>query len=161
MVFVLLLSSLLACSAGSSVETAESSSIRDELTLTDGQGKSVSLEDSADKYLLVNFWATWCRPCIAELPSITALRDSLGNEPIEFILVTNESPEQTGNFLQDKGINIPGYHMPDAVDKFQLVGFPTTLVISPEGEIVLKIEGAIEWNDASNVNRIRRLMSEG
>lgn len=53
--------------------------------------------------------------------------------------------------------------MPDAVETFELVGFPTTLVINPQGEVVLKIEGAIEWNEPVTVERIRKLMhpSEG
>lgn len=152
---------LSACSAGNSGETkATSGDIRTSFNLKDDAGNVHSLENVQDQYLFVNFWATWCKPCIAELPSIVALRDSLRDEPISFFLVTNETPDQTNNFLKKRNIDIPGYHMAESVEAFGLAGFPTTLIINPEGEVVLKVEGADEWNDPENVAMIRKIVQE-
>jgi thiol-disulfide isomerase/thioredoxin len=148
-----------ACSTGNSGETTTSEDIRDNFNVTDAQGDMIDLTNEKD-YLFVNFWATWCKPCITEMPSIQALQDSLSDAPIRFILVTNETPAETGDFLQQRSIDLEGFHMTDAAEAFNLGGFPTTLIIDPEGKIILRSEGAEEWNSPERIYDIRRLLSE-
>lgn len=147
---------LSACSAGNSGEVTASEDIRNNFTLRDQQNNEVVLSDTTT-WLFVNFWATWCKPCITEMPSIVELRDSLSEAPIMFMLITNETPGQTGNFLSERNIDIPSYHMINAVEAFELIGFPTTLLINPEGRIVMRSEGAENWIEKED--EIRRLIN--
>ncbi len=156
---LILLIAAAGCTAGNSGEDVASDNIRADFHLIDKNGEEFSLENESENYLFVNFWATWCKPCIAELPSIDALQDSLRASPVTFLLVTNESPDKTRDFLEKRNIDIPGYHMQDAVEAFGLIGFPTTMLISPDGNVLLKVEGADEWNETENVNKIRDLIA--
>lgn len=151
---------LMSCSARNSGEKIDTNDIRSDFNLTDDQGDQVSIDSLSDHHLFVNIWATWCKPCIAELPSIVSLRDSLRDENISFLLITNETPSQVNGFLEKRNIDLPGYYMSDVVDAFELVGFPTTLLINPAGDMILKTEGADEWNSSANVALIKELIRE-
>ena len=68
-------------------------------------------------------------------------------------------PEQVNGFLKKRNIDLPGYYMSDAVEAFELIGFPTTLIINPSGDIVLQVEGADDWNTSSNVAMVKGLIN--
>ncbi len=161
MKYLITLSILLfiSCSAKNSGETIDTTDVRADFNLSDDAGNAVSMDSLKHNYLFVNFWATWCKPCIAELPSIEALQDSLENENISFLLITNETPEQVNGFLTKRNIDLPGYYMPDAVEAFELIGFPTTLIINPAGDVVLQVEGADDWNTPANVAMVKGLIN--
>lgn len=159
LLFFLLLT-LMSCSARNSGEKIDTNDVRLDFNLSDDNGDKVSLDSMSDQYLFVNFWATWCKPCIAELPSIVSLRDSLQDENMSFVLITNETPARVDGFLNKRDINLPGYYMSDAVDAFDLIGFPTTLVINPSGDVILKVEGADEWNSPANIALLKELISD-
>jgi len=109
-------------------------------------GAVFSLSDFQDKPIFLNFWATWCPPCIAEMPDIQDLYDNYGDR-VAFLLVTDESPEKVNAFMQKKGFNMPVYyHQSGVSQEFATQSIPTTFVISPEQKIVIRKTGAAKWN---------------
>ena len=109
-------------------------------------GETLDFGRARNRIVLVNFWATWCPPCIAELPAIDRLYADYGDE-IQFYLVTNEAPEVVNGFVERNNYNFPIYITaapPPAALKYTLL--PTTYLIDSNGRIMLREEGAANWN---------------
>jgi thiol-disulfide isomerase/thioredoxin len=110
-----------------------------DIQLYDIKNDSINLPDKKGKVVFINFWATWCPPCLAELPSINALYQKEKNNPnVVFITVDvdGDLPAST-RFLQIKDYDFPVYKAPGAEQLYH-EGIPTTLVINKKGKIVFK-----------------------
>ena len=116
--------------------------------LVDLKGVSVGFNEFKGKKILVNFWATWCPPCIAEMPSMQALYDDYKDDVV-FVFVTNDSREEIVKFTTEHDYTFPIYQsiskVPSALETGTL---PTTYLINEEGEIVIDKTGAADWNSA-------------
>jgi thiol-disulfide isomerase/thioredoxin len=111
--------------------------------LTSLDGDSVSLSDYDGEWVLVNFWATWCPPCIAEMPYLQSLADRGLN-----VLGVNmvEPPEDVRLFTELHGITFPILMEPDTnlVLDYQARSLPRTVIIAPDGTTALRITGPID-----------------
>ena len=115
-------------------------------------GERVSLSDFQGKTIFLNFWATWCPPCIAEMPNIQKLYDDLSDEEdIVFILLSlDEQMETAQKFLDRKEFTMPVYFLAGSrPGVYNSTVVPTTYVISPEGKIVLEKRGMAKYNTTS------------
>ena len=123
-------------------------------------GENINLDRSKGRVAIVNLWATWCPPCIAEMPSFQDLYNEYG-EKVDFYFITSEKGEKVNTFLLKKNYTIPVYQ-PIAVGPDELASgsLPTTYVISKKGEIVVKTTGAANWNDGDFKNLLDRLLKE-
>lgn len=112
-------------------------------TLTSMEGETVSLSQFEGEWLILNFWATWCPPCVSEMPYLQSLADRGFN-----IVGVNvgETAEQVEPFNAEYGIEFPILMNPDInmVLDYQARQLPRTVVIDPEGNIVLRISGPID-----------------
>jgi len=109
-------------------------------------GNRMSFSDSEGKVILVNFWATWCPPCVAELPAMQRLYEAYGSQ-IDFYFVTSEDPEIVRRFMQKKEFYFPVFienQRPPEV--LRVTTIPTTFLISEEGKIIIKKTGAARWD---------------
>ena len=114
--------------------------------LEDLQGELVSLDIYRGSVIFLNFWATWCPPCVAELPEIQHAYEKHGNDVI-FILVTNQQPEVVKAFLEKHEYDLPVYYAKSKSPvAFEASSIPTTYIISKEGKIVTKKTGAVNWD---------------
>jgi len=112
-------------------------------------GEVIQLANLKGKPIFVNFWATWCPPCVAELPEIQALYHAYGNR-VAFVLVTDEPAETIRAFFKQKNYTLPVYFIHSATpDIFVTNSIPTTYIISPENKIVVEKKGAAKWNSDS------------
>ena len=115
-------------------------------TVTDMNGNAVSLSNFEGQPVFLNFWATWCPPCIAEMPDIQDLYDKYGDQ-VAFLLVTDEEPSKVRAFMERKTFDMPVYFHQMAVPKlFESQNIPITFIISPDGKIVIRKTGAAKWN---------------
>jgi thiol-disulfide isomerase/thioredoxin len=121
--------------------------------LQDGSGEPFYLQNHRNKVIFLNFWATWCPPCVAELPEIQRAYEKHG-EKVEFMLVTNQEPEVVEPFLQKHSYKLPVlYARTPAPQVFEHGSIPTTYIISGEGKIAVKKSGAVNW-DSRGTDRI-------
>lgn len=117
------------------------------LTLIDEDGKIISLEEFKGKVIFLNMWATWCPPCIAEMPNINKLYKEMGSE-VAFVMVSLDEDFETAKaFNKRKGYNVPIYALQsNRPAMYQSSTVPTTYVINAKGELVLTHKGMSNYN---------------
>ena len=114
--------------------------------LKDLEGNTYNFNEAKGKVTLVNFWATWCPPCIAEMPSIQALNNDYGDK-IEFVLVSNEAQDVITSFLKKKNYKFKTYRpLTEAPTTFNVKSIPRTFLLNKEGQIIIDESGAANWN---------------
>lgn len=116
--------------------------------LMDKDGSILNFEDTKGKVVLVNFWATWCPPCIAEMPSLQKLHNDY-KDKIVFVLISDESPERVNSFLQKNNYDFNVYRQVSNSDFFNVTGIPRTYLIDKKGRVVIDKTGAANWNSDS------------
>ena len=118
--------------------------------LRDLDGNETDLADIPEKVVFVNRWATWCAPCIEEMPSIESLAWDLQDEDIAFLIVSNEPLETVMPFVEDKGWRLPIYTAPKVPPVFQSNGIPSTFVLDETRRVVFAHVGSARWDTASS-----------
>lgn len=114
-------------------------------------GSTFEFEEARGKVVFINFWASWCAPCIAEMPNIQELyEDYKGNDEIMFVMIgLDREPETSHAFIERKGYTFPVY-TPDYNDGIPAVyeapSIPTTYVISRKGKIIMKKVGMANYD---------------
>lgn len=140
----------------SAIENSERTSLSTyNWKLKNAQGETVNFNAAEGKVVIINFWATWCPPCIAEMPDFENLyQDYKDNEAIEFWFVSNEEQSVTAEFLKNKGYSFQSYQ-PSAQppSNFNVSSIPRTFVIDKTGKIVLDKSGVADW-DSDKMRRI-------
>ncbi|PVW15895.1 TlpA family protein disulfide reductase [Marixanthomonas spongiae] len=138
---------------------------REQLTdynwnVTSLDNRRVNFSASEGNVVLLNFWATWCPPCIAEMPSLQNLYDEYGDQ-VDFYLVTSEKPETVRRFMDKKGYTLPVYiQQSNAPEALYSQALPTTYLISKKGEIVIKETGAADWDSKKTKEIIDGLLEK-
>ncbi|MGD8566888.1 MAG: TlpA disulfide reductase family protein [Gammaproteobacteria bacterium] len=123
------------------------------IDLRDVSGKRYHRQNYLGQVTVVNFWATWCPPCVQEIPSLNRLRKKMKNTPFELISINYaESPQTIRRFLKQVNVDYPVLldHSGKISVGWKVVAFPSTFIIGPDGKIHYGINAAIHW-DAPNV----------
>ena len=127
------------------------------IRMADLNGQPVSWPSLRGKPVFLNFWATWCAPCVAEMESIQYLQDHLGDK-VHIIALSNEPVEKISAFGNRRGLGFALWQLQgEYIDAFVLK-LPTTLLINAEGEIVEDIEGGQSWSSPEMVKKVERLI---
>ena len=128
--------------------TASASAPADfNLNLMDEDGKTISLAEFKGKVIFMNMWATWCPPCIAEMPNINKLHKEVGDE-IAFVMISLDDDFETAKaFNKRKGYDLPIYTLQsNRPAMYQSSTVPTTYVIDANGQLVLTHKGMANYN---------------
>lgn len=145
-----------------SVIAAEEQSILEsyQWQLVDKNGNLFHLEEKQGKVILINFWATWCAPCIAELPSLQSLYNAYGDK-ITFLLVTNDNANRVNAFMKKKGYTLPVYYAVTQVSKaLKFTSIPTTFLIDKSGRIVIKKASVANWHAKEMITVLHKLLEQ-
>jgi thiol-disulfide isomerase/thioredoxin len=127
----------------------------------DSEGEIVGLQSLKGKVVFINFWATWCPPCIAEMPSISALHDRFGdNKNIVFLMVDVDGNfEKSDNFMKKHQYNLHVMSTASVIPPSFMQGtIPTTIILDKNGDIVFRQEGAADYSNTKLVNMITGLI---
>ena len=134
-----------------------------EMLFEDSEGKITNLSDLKGKVVFINFWATWCPPCIAEMPSINKLKSKFKDNPnVVFIMLDMDSDlKKSLKFMERKNYNldvyIPASQIPG--DYFQ-GALPTTLLFAKSGKLVFKHEGGADYSNTEFEKFLEKTSSE-
>jgi len=132
-----------------------------DFTLDQLDGETLNFEDLKGKVVFINFWATWCAPCVAEMPSINSLYEIYeDNSEVVFVMINTESKEDKARkFMKKKKFSFPIY-FPNASmipRVYESKGIPTTFVLDKEGYIAYKKVGMANYDADNFVKFIARL----
>jgi cytochrome c biogenesis protein CcmG/thiol:disulfide interchange protein DsbE len=133
-----------------------------ELPLLDGPSK-LSLEKFRGQVVLLNFWATWCKPCEDEMPAMERLYRSLRGQDFELVAVTVDEEKDEGvvrEFRERMAISFPIALDPrkSVSELYQTMGFPESLLIDRDGRVVERYVGPRDWDHRVYAERIRALL---
>lgn len=124
--------------------------------LVNNKGETYNLENTKGKVVFVNLWATWCPPCIAEMPDMQKLYNDY-QDKVTFLFVTNESLAKVDAFFKRRRLELPAFQsITNIPAELFSNSIPATYVIGKEGKIHIKKIGAANWNSAS----VRKLLDE-
>ncbi|SIN89407.1 Peroxiredoxin [Sulfurivirga caldicuralii] len=141
-----------------------------DVTFTDLDGKPVKLSDYRGKFVVVNFWATWCPPCLVEIPDLVMFHAEHEDRDAVVIGVNYDddlSIEKIRIFAEDQMINYPVVRLPreyrDGWTPFgPLVGLPTTFMVDPQGNVVARYTGALDQKTLEGfISQYRKLHAGG
>lgn len=132
--------------------------------LEDDGGKG-TLADYKGKYVLLNFWATWCAPCRKEMPQINALQKEFGGDNFEVLTIASGRNSPTGikRFFEEAGIDsLPRHQDPKQAISSQMgiFGLPITVILDPEGREIARMRGDADWDSESAKSIIKALIAE-
>jgi thiol-disulfide isomerase/thioredoxin len=119
-----------------------------DFNLLDAQGETVSFTNFKGKTVFLNLWATWCPPCIAEMPDINDLYGKVDLNEVAFVMISRDDDYQKAlSFANKKGYDFPVYAAASRLPQvFQTNSIPTTFIISPEGKLVAKRKGMAKYD---------------
>jgi peroxiredoxin len=134
-------------------------------TLPNIAGGESSLEDYRGKVVFLNFWATWCKPCEEEMPSMQALYEEHGGEAFEIVAVSLDSggPEVVREFVEKYGLTFVILHdrKGRVKETYKTTGVPETFIVDQNGVIAEKAWGARDWSSDMNIRTILDLIENG
>lgn len=140
---------------GSSYTTPEASNANmGSLSFERLDGTSFNLSELQGKRVFLSFWATWCKPCIQEMPSIEQVQKELGEEVV-FLLASDESKEQIEAFAKRKGYDLTFVKANFALDRLGITGLPTNIILDDTGKQDAFLVGARDWHSEEGMALIR------
>jgi thiol-disulfide isomerase/thioredoxin len=134
-----------------------------ELPIYDRSGKRIDLADAKGKYLIVHFWATWCPPCVEEIPALSRFWDKYGNrnDLVLYAVSVDKSWQIIDKFDAKNPNKIPVYRDPDAktAARFGSSQYPETYIVNPAGRVLYRVQGAMSWDDPEVRRKIEQLLA--
>jgi len=127
-------------------------------------GATFSLDELRGKTVLVNIWATWCPPCVAEMPSLDRLQALRGGKDFQVVTISiDRTKYDAAKFFVDNGIqNLSPWHDGSygIPGNLQLRGYPTTVIYNPQGREIAILEGEAEWDSSEALALIDYLINK-
>jgi peroxiredoxin len=127
------------------------------LKLMDLEGNEVSPTVFNHKKLLLNFFATWCGPCVRELPSLDRVETYFSKEDFKLILISDEPVETLRAFKQNSGLQLTILHSESKLRDLKIYTLPTSYLINAKHEIVFKKTGEEDWAGEAMLEKIKSL----
>jgi len=107
--------------------------------------------------IVINYWATWCRPCIKEMPSLKRAEEILEDYGYTFLLVSDETISKISKFKNERNFD---FNFLKSIKSFETLGIysmPTSYIFDENGKLIETIVGAIEWDSEEMINKLKTL----
>lgn len=159
---IILILGVLACNQSTKTEPVSHSMKFPEMTeikLTDLNTHPINLENHKGKTIFINFWATWCKPCVEEMASIEKTQILMNDKEIVFFMASSEGIEEIKAFSQSHHYQFNYVHLENG-EALNIQALPTTFIINPKGKIVFSEMGSRNWDEPTNINLIKSITTQ-
>ena len=127
--------------------------------VTDLKGQFIDLKRYRGKTVFINFWATWCKPCIREMPSIDAARKVLDSDDVVFLVASDESEDEILEFKAAHSYTFEYVRIENS-EELKVQALPTTFIFNSRGELSFSEAGYRKWNDQGSIDIIQKIIKE-
>lgn len=130
----------------------------------DIDGKVYRLEDFSNRIVILNFWATWCLPCIRELPRLDKLQQMIPAEKYAILAINvKDRPSRVRTYLSGKQFQFKVLLDTDGfiLKAYGIKNFPMTVIVGPDGQLLAEISGERDWTNKGFVNYLNYLSKKG
>lgn len=153
---ILLLLGGAACRDKSRSGTAQ---ITDKMKLKGMDDQALDLDQFRGKAVFINVWATWCKPCVEEMPSIKRAQAMLQGKNIEFLLASNEEKERILSFAEKKKLDLRFVQL-ENLEELGIVALPITYILNSKGELVFSEAGYRQWDNPENIDLLTKIIED-
>ncbi|HWR75580.1 MAG TPA: TlpA disulfide reductase family protein [Thiobacillus sp.] len=157
------MSLLLASGAQAAGFEARAATPAPELKAQDLAGAPKTLADYRGKVVLLNFWASWCPPCLREMPSMERLRVKMAGQPLTIVALDSaETPDEVNAYLSRMKLGFPILLDPDGSNtkRWNVFALPTTFLLDARGRVRYVLTGPTEWDEGEALGVIESLLAE-
>lgn len=130
---------------------------RDKLKILTLQGESISKDQYENKVLILNLWATWCGPCIREMPDLQEMQAELSDDFV-LLLASDEEPEKITKFVENNSFKLEFVRLNNSIESLGAYSLPTTFIVGKDGELVETLVGARKWNTPEQLKNIKKYL---
>ena len=127
---------------------------KDFYVLSDLEGNAFDLDKQMGNVVILNIWATWCKPCIAEFESLEKVKEKFQDRNIKIIAVSNEDLKLINKFLDKRKYNLKFIKLNGDLSYFNAYSLPTTVVFDKSGEEAFRLTGGVDFNTNNFINKI-------
>jgi thiol-disulfide isomerase/thioredoxin len=126
-------------------------------SFVDLKNQKVDLTSYKGKKLIINYWATWCKPCIMEMPGLTRAQEILKNYNYTFLLVSDERISKISKFKNDKKYSFNFLKSVGSIERLGIYSLPTAYIFNEKGIKIETIVGTIVWDSEQMIKKLKRL----
>lgn len=122
----------------------------DKIKLQSLDGSPINMDDFKGKTVFINFWATWCKPCIMEMPTIAKAQDQLKDKNVIFLFPSNESVDLIKDFKEKRNFDF-NYVQVQNMEALNIQALPTTMIFNDKGMMTFSEMGFRDWSTPENL----------
>ena len=129
-----------------------------ESELVDAKGNPVNFSDFEGKVVFINDWASWCRPCVAKMPTIVALKEAFSEDELVVVMVSFDQQRETGlQWMEQQGFDLPVYFPgKDFPQQFVTNAIPATFILDQRGEILHSQMGMADYSHPAFIEQMKQ-----
>ncbi len=157
MLFFIAITVFFGCRDSKKSNNISNNSIENISYLVDLEGNSYNKTKLKGKKVLLNFWATWCGPCIKEMPDLLEAQKILIKDNYVFLLVSDESQEQILEFKKQANYNFTFLKATKTNASLGVYALPTTYIYNEKGQKVDKIIGSVKWDSEEIIAKLKNI----
>ena len=155
-VFTLCSFLLFACNSNITSNISDLESLQLKSSFFDLEENNIELSEFNGK-IVISYWATWCAPCIKEMPSIKRAEEILEDYGYTFLLVSDETISKISNFKNEMNFNLKFLKSNKSFESLGVYAMPTSYIFNENGEIVETFVGVIEWDSEEIISKLKML----
>lgn len=129
-----------------------------DIKLSTLTAQPIDMDEFEGKVVFMNFWATWCGPCIKEMPTIAEAQTLMADKDVVFLLASNEELDQIESFSEKRDFKFR-YVQLNNMEELKIQALPTTFIFDSEGALQFSETGTRAWNEPANIDLITKILN--
>ena len=150
---------LISCNSNNSIkeDLSDLESLETKSTFLDLSENNLDLSEFKQGKIVISYWATWCAPCIKEMPSLKRAEKILKDYGYTFLLVSDETISKISRFKEEMNFDLKFLKSSKSFETLGIYSMPTSYIFDEKGKIVETIVGAVEWDSEEMINKLKML----